>query len=163
MGSLQRLRKNHIVKRAIRVKLQIGVGISLYNRKTPAYSLVHSALRKFNTASVTPACFRKQGQQRAVAATDVKHPRAGFHHFCNREKINAGRIPCRQMLTHDCGPSMTLVEAVLLAIMPLFLAAASRKPRVVPIKSGSSSKKASWPLSDSISTNDTDAPAALSA
>ena len=46
---------------------------------------------------------------------------------------------------------------------PRALAAASRKPRVVAMKSGSSSRNASWPLSVSISTKETGKLAAFSA
>src|SRR5262249_62338994 len=46
---------------------------------------------------------------------------------------------------------------------PRALLAPSRKPRTMANISGSSSRKASWPLSVTISANDTRAPAAFSA
>src|SRR5262249_47408863 len=46
---------------------------------------------------------------------------------------------------------------------PRALAAPSRKPRTIANSSGSSSRKASWPLSVTISANETRAPPALSA
>ena len=46
---------------------------------------------------------------------------------------------------------------------PRALAAPSRKPRTIANSSGSSSRKASWPLSVTISANETRAPEALSA
>ena len=43
------------------------------------------------------------------------------------------------------------------------MAAPSRKPRTIANSSGSSSRKASWPLSVTISANETRAPEAFSA
>src|SRR5262249_37030269 len=48
-------------------------------------------------------------------------------------------------------------------LSPRALPAASRKPRTIANSSGSSSRKASWPLSVVISANDTRAPPALRA
>src|SRR6185312_14790422 len=79
-------------------------------------------------------------EQRAVAAAHIQHATVGFDHLGDGGKIG------------------TQAHA-----MPFAFAAAFRKPRTVCSISGSSSRKASWPLSLSISTKLTFAAVALSA
>src|SRR5690606_9393001 len=81
----------------------------------------------------------------AVATADIENPCAGRDHFRDQQQVDAlARIARRQRGAHravsDAGGR------------PRVRAAASRKPEMVANSSGSSSRKASWPLSVSIST-----------
>src|SRR5690606_31770258 len=84
-------------------------------------------------------------QQHAVAAAHVEHFRARPDQVSDDFEIDARRT----------------VHAHLLR--PLARAADVRKPSMAAKNSGSWSRKASWPRSVSISTKDTEAPAAFSA
>src|SRR5207344_3613952 len=100
-----------------------------------------AALRDLDTAPVDALVALQQLQQFAVAAADVKHTRAGCDEAGHDLQVDAG---CS--VDAHCSAS------------PLARAAERRKPRIAPNSSGSSSRKASWPRSVSISTKETDAP-----
>src|SRR5262249_12060172 len=76
-----------------------------------------------------------------------------FEHLSNRSVINSSAYSSRH----------SRASAQPRPLSPRALAAPSRKPRTMANSSGSSSRKASWPLSVTISANDTRAPPALSA
>src|SRR4029077_19655517 len=97
-------------------------------------------LREFEPASVDTFGGLEMLQQQAVAAADIEHARTLRHHLCDGGEI---------------GPQAHA--------MPRLCATELRKPRAVANSSGSSSRKESCPLSVTISTKLTVAPAALSA
>src|SRR4029077_18072899 len=84
------------------------------------------------------------------AAADVEHPAARRHHIGDMLQIDADGAPI-------AGQGARLAQARIprrdgAHAMPRRSAEPDRKPRRVVSNSGSSSRKASWPLSVSIST-----------
>src|SRR6185295_20259323 len=90
----------------------------------------------------------------AVAAADVEHARARLHHLGDQQMVDTV-LARRGGSEHQRGSAADF--------RPRRWAPALRKPRMVANSSGSSSRKASWPLSDSISTKLTLAATAFSA
>src|SRR5690606_37984312 len=99
----------------------------------------------------------------AVAAADVEHARAVFDHLGDQQVIDAVAIAVcgRYRRQRQCRLSGHGVGCP--APRQRATAAESMKARAISRNSGTSSRKASWPLSVSISANDTRAPPALSA
>src|SRR6185436_15253830 len=104
---------------------------------------VHPLARHLDAAPVHVLGAGQELQQRAVAAADVEHARARLDHLRDQQVVDA------MLARADGGEHQRRSGA---GFRPRFSAAALRKPRMVANSSGSSSRKASWPLSDSIST-----------
>src|SRR5690349_25096292 len=119
------------------------VGVALDHRQTARHALIDAALRQLDAASVDLLVGLQQFEQRAVAAADVEHLGAGVDQICDDLEVDAGRA----VHAHVDSPRARAAEV--------------RKPSIAPKSSGSSSRKASWPRSVSISTKETDAPAAF--
>src|SRR5271156_6088602 len=158
---LQRLRQDDEVEPVVGIVFEIGIGVTLDHGETLADAFIDAFARQFDAATVNTARL-EQPQQLAVAATDVEHARAGLHHVGDHEQVDARATRAARGLRHG--------EIVFesrkhghLAARPRAFSAPSRKPRTIANSSGSSSRKASWPLSVVISANETRAPAALSA
>src|SRR5690606_36081309 len=135
----------------VRVIGEIGVGVALDDGEAPRHALADSLARDLDTAPVDAALAHEQREQRPVAAADVEHPRPRLDHVGDEPVVGANRQLGREGRRRVHGHR------------PRARAAAARKPPVVAKSSGSSSRKASCPLSLSISTKLTEAPAALSA
>src|SRR6185312_10041829 len=94
---------------------------------------------------------------------DIEHLGARRHHVGDQQQVDARAARSAGGVRH----SEVTFEAGQHPHLPFFrpraLAAPSRNPRTMANSSGSSSRKASWPLSVTISANDTRAPEALSA
>ncbi len=144
---LQRLRQDHIVERVIRVVDEIGVGVALNDRQSLGDAIVDALLGELDSAPVDASLFGQKAQQRAVATADVEHAGLGRDEFRHAQEVDARR-----------GVGASEVQST-----PLARAAASMKPFVVSMSSGTSSRKASCPRSVSISTKETEAPPAFSA
>ena len=105
----------------------------------------------------------QQPQQFAVAAADVEHARAGRHHVGDQQMIDAHVAVVAVADAPDAAQfPVGLVEHHLRPASPR-AGRRPRKPRTMANSSGSSSRNASWPLSVTISANDTRAAPALSA
>src|SRR5215813_10054048 len=91
-------------------------------------------------------------EQRPVAAADVQHPRARLHHVGNQLQVDADARPARRNVVDGHGYAIPRCSA-----QPV------RKPPSTANSSGSSSRKASCPLSLSISTKLTFAATAFNA
>src|SRR5690606_18751158 len=103
---------------------------------------VHALARNLDAAAVDALGFDEQPQEFAVAGADVEHARAGLHHLGDQHMVDSpggGFVVAAQHGQPFAGGR------------PRARAAASMKPRVMAKSSGSSSRKASWPLSLSIS------------
>src|SRR5262249_17726384 len=110
---------------------------------------IDAGLRELDAAPVDILGVGEIGQQRAVAAADIEHARARLDHVGEQLQIRTqGYCHFRCDVHH---------------VSPRARAALSRKPVTVANISGSLSRKASWPLSVSISTKLTLAAAAFSA
>ena len=129
---------------------------------------VDPGLAELDAARVDALLARQIGEQRAVAAADVEHPRARLDHVGDQPQVAAqlvrrGRRPA--------GGAATPRGSAALRLMPRSRSAAGRGARrsrsesraSVANSSGSCSRKASWPLSVSISTKLTLAATAFSA
>src|SRR4051812_13537351 len=145
-GRLQRLRQDDEVKALVGIVDEVAVGVALDHREAACHAFVDAALRDLDAAAVDGLLAPQQLKQFAVAAADVEHARAGGDEAGHHLQVDTG-------CSVDAHSSAN----------PLARAAERRKPRIAPNSSGSSSRKASWPRSVSISTKETDAPAALSA
>src|SRR5262249_28566400 len=132
-------------------------------RQPRRHALVDALAGELDAAPIDAAGLGQEPQQLAVAATDVQHLGAGRHHLGDRDQVDARAAGQARGLRHG--------EVLLVACQhghhaggrPRALAAPSRKPRTMANSSGSSSRKASWPLSVTISANETRAPPAFSA
>ena len=60
---------------------QIGVGVALHHRQAARHAGIHILLRQFDAASVHALGADQIFQQRAVAAADIQHARAGAESF----------------------------------------------------------------------------------
>ena len=96
-------------------------------------------------------------EQRAIATTDVEHAGAGLNEVGDQQMIDARR---RDRAVFLAGEHQA---ALLAGAMPWRAAAELMKPLMVWNSTGSSSRKASWPLSLSTSTKLTLAATAFSA
>src|SRR5262249_39001395 len=105
----------------------------------------------------------QQLQEFAVAAADVKYARARLDHVGHEEMVDAGIAgpPCG--FCHGEIAPASRQHALHAFAMPRAAAAESRNPATIWNSSGSSSRKASCPLSVAISAKETRAPAALRA
>src|ERR1700734_1252419 len=144
---LQRLRQDDIVERVVRVIDEISVGVALNDRQPLGDAIVHALLGKLDAPSVDAALFGQEAQQGAIAAADVEHAGLGRDKFRHAQEVDARRS----------------VRSSKVQSTPLARAAASMKPFVVSMSSGTSSRKASCPRSVSISTKETEAPPAFGA
>src|SRR5262249_32158117 len=99
-------------------------------------------------------------QQLASGAADVEHARARLDEVRDHRQVatQLWQVPSARRGAHE-----TLHLSGHHAVRPRRSAQPSRNPRSVAKNSGSSSRKASWPLSVSTSTKLTLAAAALSA
>src|SRR6185437_156100 len=98
---------------------------------------------ELHAACIDPLEVHEIGEQRAVAAADIERAAVRLDHVGDQLQVDADRSG-----TH---------------VNPRAEPAPCRKPESVRNISGSSSRKASWPLSVSTSTNETLAAAAFSA
>ncbi len=127
---------------------------------------VDALARNLDATAIDAARFEKP-QQFAVAAADVQHARAGRHHVGDQQKIDAhiAVVAVAGGTADGCGAYLRSVWSSISgrSASPRAAPAEPRKPRTMANSSGSSSRKASWPLSVTISANDTRAAPALSA
>src|SRR5262245_6841618 len=170
---LESLRQNDIVEGVVRIIGKVRVGIALDHRQSFGDTLIHALARQLNATPVDAARLRQQPQQLAIAAADIEHARAALDHFGDQQQVDprTTRHPrgvrhrkiLLEALEHEglailCRPAQRWAGS-----SPRAFSAPSRNPRTIANSSGSSSKKASWPLSVTISANDTRARPALSA
>src|SRR5207344_3331367 len=115
-------------------------------------------------AAAVDAARLQELEQLAVAAADVEHARAGLDHVGDQEMIEprAG-VAARGFRHGEIAPLPHQHRRHRFPVRPRARPAPSRKPRTMANSSGSSSRKASWPLSVTISANETRAPPALRA
>src|SRR5215470_9273556 len=161
-SGLQGLRQHHVVEGVVRVVDKVGVGVALDHRKALGDALVDAFARQLDAAPVDAAALQEL-QKLAVAAADIEHARARLDHVGHHEMVDAGIAgpPCG--LRHGEIAAGSRQHAPQAFAMPRAAAAESKKPATIWNSSGSSSRKASWPLSVAISANETRAPAALRA
>ncbi len=150
---LERLAQHHVIEGAGGIIRQIVVGVALDHAEAVAHAGVHARLRQLHAAPVHVLLAGEIGQQFAVAAADVEHARARIDHLGGQSEIAAQLGRRREVARVHAHP----------ACNPRCWAQPSRKPRSVAWNSGSSKRKASWPLSVSTSTKLTLAAAAFSA
>ena len=118
------------------------VRVALHHRQAARQAGADAVGRQLQPLAVDILLAGQQLQQLPAAAADVEHARAGPHEAQDLAEVVAqGSAHAR----------------------PRFSALESRKPRRAESRAGSSSRKASWPLSLSISTKLARAPAAFSA
>src|SRR5580693_307787 len=144
---LQRLRQDDIVESIVRVIDEICVGVALNYRQSLGDTIVDALLGELDSPPVDASLLGQEPQQFAVAAADVEHAGRGCDQFRHAQQVDA-------RLSEGSSKAQST---------PLARAAASMKPCVVSMNSGTSSRNASCPRSVSISTKDTEAPPALSA
>src|SRR4029077_10960312 len=142
---LQGLAQDHVVERIVGIVAQVGVGVALDHRQAVGHAGVDAGLAQFHAARVDLLEVHQIGQERAVAAADIERARGRVDHIGDELQIDANGGG------HGTSFSPRTVPAPL------------RKPAKVRNISGSSSRKASWPLSLSTSTKETLAAAAFSA
>src|SRR5262249_35933692 len=159
--SLQRLGKNHVIEGIVGVVDQIGIGVALDHREALGDAFVDALAGSLDAPPVGAAPLREDAQHLAVAATDVEHFGPAFDHVGDEQKIDAGAALRARRVRHREIPRDALEHHHLPGASPRNLPAPSRNPRTMAKNSGSSSRKASWPLSVSISANDTGTPPAL--
>src|SRR6185437_14524680 len=161
IGRLDGLRQDRIIEGVIGVIDKVGVCVALDHRESLRHAIIHARLAELDAAAVDVPPRGKQAEQRAVAAADIEHARAGRHHLGDEKQVDARGICHRPhgMRRHvDVHGSHPFGSA-----MPRFSAAAARKPRMVSNNSGWCNRKESWPLSVLISTKLTLAATAFSA
>ena len=144
---LQRLRQDDIVESVIRIVDEIGVGVALNDRQSLGDAIVDAVLGELDAPPVDAPLFGQEAQQFPVAAADVENAGLRRDKFRHAQQVDARR-------SERSGKVQST---------PLARAAASMKPFVVSMSSGTSSRKASCPRSVSISTKETEAPPAFSA
>ena len=141
---LQRLGEDGVVEGAVRIFGEVAVGVALKRGQPLDEAGGHVVRPDLQAPALHGLVALKQFQQFAGAAAHVEHARAGAHEAQDlAEVLPHGRVRG--------------------AHSPSRSAPAPRKPAITPSSTGSSSRKASWPLSLSISTKLTRAPAAFSA
>src|SRR5690606_32755467 len=135
----------------VRIIVEIGVGIALDDGQAVRDRSVDARLRQFDPASIDIPLLDQKTQEFARSATDIEHACARLDHVGDQKMVGAlrHRRGCERVIRHYTSP--------------LARAQPSRKPRTVAWNSGSSSRKASCPLSLAISTKDTLAALAFSA
>src|SRR5690606_2473186 len=105
-------------------------------------------------AAVDILCLGEDLQQLAVAAADIEHARAMLNHVGHHQKVDARRtgnaIGMGVALLRRAGNHGNDITG-----NPRACAAPSRQPRTMANNSGSSSRKASCPLSVTISAKET--------
>src|SRR5262249_12553171 len=142
---------------------EVGIGVALDDREALGDALVDALARQLDAAAVDAAPLGEDAQQLAVAAAHVEHLRARLHHVSDHQEVDAAVARDARALRHGQIAVDACEHGHARPLRPRAFPAASRKPRTMANSSGSSSRKASWPLSVVISANDTRAPAALSA
>src|SRR5439155_2101306 len=152
------------------IGFEIAIGVTLDNRKPVANAGIDPRLAQFHAAAVDILVPNEIGEQSAVAAANVEHSRAGVDHFRDEPQIAAefGRSNARHRRT--CLRTARARRGTAACyrrhhdrVSPRCSAQPVRKPRNVANSSGSCSRKASCPLSVSISTKLTLAATAFSA
>src|SRR6478672_8047888 len=142
------------------------IGVALDHGEPLGHAEVDAGLAQLNAAPIDMLFFLQELQKLACPAANIQHPRAGFDHASDQQQVDtrlrdlSGRVRRTVFKSrHRHVRSLSLgVEG-----NPRFCFAASRKPRTVSNNSGSCKRKASWPLSLSISTKLTFAATAFSA
>src|SRR5262249_6078196 len=147
----------------VRIVDEVRVGVALDHREPLGDAFVHALARELDAAPIDAALLQ-QPEQLAVAAADVEHARARLHHGGDEQVIDARAARRPRRLGHG---EITLGTQQhhrgQTFFSPRASLALSRKPRTIANNSGSSSRKASCPLSVTISANETRAEPALSA
>ena len=160
---LQRLRKDHVIEGIVGIIHEVGIGVALDHRKAFGNAFIDALARNLDAAAVDVAPLREDPQQLAVAAADVEHLGAALDHVGDEQEIDARAALGARRLRHGEILVEPLEHRHLPGASPRNLPAPSRNPRTMANSSGSSSRKASWPLSVSVSAKETGTPAALSA
>ena len=78
-----------IVEGEVGVIDEVGVGVALDHRQALRHAGIHPGLAELDAAAVDAALLGQQAQQRAVAAADIEHARAGRHHLGDEQQIDA--------------------------------------------------------------------------
>src|SRR4029077_6014412 len=144
---LQRLRQYDVVERVVRVIHEISVSVTLNHRQPLGDAVVHALLRELDAPPVDASLFGQEAQQPAIATADVEDAGLRRDEFRHAQQVD----------------TRWSVRSSKVQSTPLARAAASMKPFVVSMSSGTSSRNASCPRSVSISTKETEAPPAFSA
>src|SRR5581483_8228692 len=156
-GRLQGLAQHDIVERVLGIGGEVAVGVALDDAKPVPDTGIDAGLAQFDAARVDRLLPRQIAQQRPVAAADIEHARARLDHRGDQLEV-AAQLPARR------GRGDAEIEGRGgHGLSPRCSAQPARKPRSVANSSGSCSRKASWPLSVSISTKLTFAATAFSA
>ena len=142
-----------VVEGIVGVVGEIAVGVALDHGEPARHAGIDPLALDLDAAPIHSLGVGQELQQRAVAAPHVEHARALRHHLGDQEVVGA-----IDELGGGCQHQPSRA-----GFRSRRRAAALRKPRMVANSSGSSSRKASWPLSDSISTKLTLAATAFSA
>jgi hypothetical protein len=137
--------QDRIVEGLVGIVVEVAVGVALDDGKSPRHTSVDAIALQLHAAPVGVLGLGQELQQGTVAAADVENARARLHHLRNEEMIDAMGAVRR------CGD----FEHGGYTFSPRLTPAAFKKPRMVAKNSGSSKRKASWPLFDSISTKET--------
>src|SRR5690606_7270708 len=145
---LNGLAEDHVVESVVGIIDEVRVGVALDDCKAARHAGIHAFLTQLHASSVYVLLCAQQRQQVAVAAADIEHAAFRRDHPGNEIEVYAARIRAIRV----AHPAMPRVRAAL----PM-------KPRSVANISGSSSRKASCPLSVLISTKLTFAATAFSA
>src|SRR5581483_6760861 len=159
-GRLECLRQDHIVEGLVGILGEIGIGIALHHREALRHAGIDARLAELDAAAIDLLEMAEIVQEDAVAATDIENAAVGLDHVGDQLQIDADPA-----LGHARAPAQAGIERGVGRAhrKPRCSAQPSRKPRITAKNSGSSSRKASWPLSLSISTKLTLAAQALSA
>ena len=131
------------IERIIRINREVSVGVSLHDRQSLCHAAVHAGLFNLESACPCAAVLLEQLHQLSIPAPDVEYKFSRPDMARDREVI--GPAGCRG----SCGSGH---DRGIRGGRPLASAAASTNPVTAASKSGSSSRKASCPLSVSIDT-----------
>ena len=100
---LQSLAQNNHVKAIVGIIAQIRIGIALHHGQAARHPGIHPGLAQ--SARVRqPGAIAPQRPQFALAAANIQHPRAIFHHIGDKAQINAlfgqitGTVACRSSM-----------------------------------------------------------------
>ena len=78
---------------------EVVVGVALDDRQAVPHAGIDAGLAQLDAARVDALLARQIGEQRAVAAADIEHPRARLDHVGDQPQVApqlAGRRRCRQ-------------------------------------------------------------------
>ena len=103
-GRLQGLAQHDIVEGAGGIGAQVGVGVALDDAEAAPDAGIHPRLAELDAAAVDLLEMHEVVEQRAVAAADVEHPRAGLDHVGDELQVDPDAVAAADDLVHRLSP-----------------------------------------------------------